>query len=80
MKLIEIATQPVKPNPAVEAKKRQLEQLKKQHEQAKNQLAAFRQNDESKENPALESRIKQIEDRIHKLKQNLIDYLDLPTK
>lgn len=80
MKLTELVTPENKPNPAVEAKKRQLEQLKKQRDQAKKQLVAFKQNDETKQNPALENRIKQIEDRIYKLKSTMIDALDVQEK
>ena len=74
MRLSEIL-QDNKPDPAVEAKKRQLQMLKRQLEAANKQMETFKKT--GKENPSLEKRIEVLKDKIHKLKETMVDALDV---
>lgn len=76
MKLSEIIDQEQKPDPAVEAKKRQLKTLGMQLEASAKQLANFKKS--NKENPALEKRVEDLKERIRKIKETIVDELELP--
>ena len=79
MKLYELlnqeTNQPEKPDPALEAKKRQLVSLKRQLEAANRQMENFSKN--GKENPSLQKRIDGIKDKMRRIKETMIDELEV---
>ena len=74
MKLIELVDAEQK-DPALDAKKRQLVQLGRQLESASKQMAGFKKA--NRENPALEKRIEQLKEKIRKIKETMIDELEI---